>query len=62
MREALKMALEETEEQANKYSEEQVAKLYFELMERALFNVFEIKTEVKQNRANKFVKIYKWKF
>ena len=61
MRECLKMALEETNEEANKYTNDQVYKLYFYLLERALFKVFEIEKIMLFNRNGKAVLGYRYK-
>lgn len=61
MRKDLKMALEETDEEAKKFDDFEVAHLYYSLLYRALFDVFEIGCATALNRANKRVIVYFWK-
>lgn len=62
MRKDLKMALEESDEEANRYSDEEVARLYYILCERALFQVFNIHKNLYYNKYNRLYWRFMWDF
>ena len=62
MRKDLQMALEETDEEANKYNDEDVARLYYILCERALFKVFNIHKNLYYNKHKKLYWRFNWDF
>lgn len=55
MREILKKALEETDQEANKYDNDQVANLYCVLCDRALIDVYRLDKAIKFNKYRKCV-------
>lgn len=61
MRKDLKMALEETDNEANRYDDEQVANLYNKFIERAILEFFELKPISIENRNGKVYSGYDWK-
>lgn len=60
MRKQLKASLEETEEEANKYSNDKVQKLYIYLCERAILQSFTLTITIKKNSYGEWVKQYLW--
>lgn len=62
MRNFLKVALEETDEEANKYDDYDVANLYYHLVNKAIVSVFKLSTYLTRNKYKEFYLGYRLPF